>query len=533
MCMGRNTGIKRIALYTLCVIMLFATWPEPVMANQLVVLAVRPLIARLIASRAAATVVTQTAANDAVYLTVARATAKPLSEKIAEQALRASSASRLSRLGKTTWAGLGVASGIMSIDEVMKGFDKEKISVVMDEDYSPDVEIKKLQPTFTNPVFVYSDKSVLSDVSSSSLSPAFDASGWKSDEPDVPATARFYICRGFKLDDNRKCYYGDNEEQVAMDYLKENYTPRHDGSVKSFEVISKAGGGLYPYLDGSMGLSDRLNVRVVIKGVYITQGCISGDVYNCVYGDVEKAFSDTQNVLIRINDHWAYGSTMPASSSFTPITPQTNKPVQIIGDLDSVYDKLEDNPPVLDVALLTRLINYFMMQAASSPDYKGIPFSSTDLFTEEEVNKALNVLNISPTQLELLSPVVDPVTNQVDITFTQNVNNVTNNVLSGGGSLSGNGEEISDVDLPEINLPDMQEPPGGNEILKPLLDLLPLEGVSLTPKNVACPVISFDIWEKHIVIDNHCELIERIRPLFAIFSLLIWSLAAFRVVFSA
>lgn len=77
------------------------------MANPLVVLAVRPLIARLIASRAAATVATQTAANDAVYLTVARATARHLSEKIAQQALRASSTSRLSRLGKTTWAGLG------------------------------------------------------------------------------------------------------------------------------------------------------------------------------------------------------------------------------------------------------------------------------------------------------------------------------------------------------------------------------------------------------------------------------------------
>ncbi|WP_345995774.1 hypothetical protein [Sodalis praecaptivus] len=187
-----------------------------------------------------------------------------------------------------------------------------------------------------------------------------------------------------------------------------------------------------------------------------------------------------------------------------------------------IIDKLSDIP--LDLNLLAKTINSLWMDAASKPDYQGVPFTSSNPVTADEI-KAVASDAGRLSQQEWVKPA------QIDKNAPVEI--VAKNPGPSIGSIAEEAGSLSDADLPEINLPDMQEPPGGNEILKPLLDLLPLEGVSLTPKYVACPVISFDIWEKHIVIDNHCELIEKIRPLFAIFSLLIWSLAAFRVVFSA
>lgn len=511
--MGGHSGFERITVYGLCLMMLCLTWPVPVRSNPLLLLAVRPAIARMIATRAAIP-----AANDAVRLTLVHATTKPLSEKITQQALLSSASRHLSRSGKVTWAGLGVSAGIMTIDEVMKNFDKEKISAVTSENLLPEAERDIFRPTVTNPVFIYPG-----DISVTKPASHVNSFYGSSVGREVPSQAKFYVCSGFKMDSDYQCFYGANEESVAFDYMRHELL-KSGKTVTSVEVVSKAGGGMYPYPDGSLGLTDRLSV--------IVKATVAGEEYVCKEpegepcGYVRKDYDENENITVHINDNFA----VPVSLNNLAMTGQSSSQSagMITGDLDSAYKRLQENPPLLDNALLVRLINHFMLQTASSPDYKGIAFSSANPFTEAELSHALKALNVSPTQLEFFSPVVDPMTNQADINLLKNDHNPVQAFPAGSS-----GQPV-DMTHPGTAAPALENPPDGKQILAPLLTLFPfIKNFSLPVRNASCPVAEFDVFEKHYVMNTHCELLEKSRGLLALFAGIIWAFLSLRLILSA
>lgn len=69
------------------------------------------------------------------------------------------------------------------------------------------------------------------------------------------------------------------------------------------------------------------------------------------------------------------------------------------------------------------------------------------------------------------------------------------------------------VDLgedPGIKAPELEKPPTGEEILKPITELMPdIKNLSISSKDVQCPVWSFELWDNKYSIDSHCELLEK------------------------
>ncbi|HDK0046716.1 TPA: hypothetical protein ACUKX0_003085 [Escherichia coli] len=87
---------------------------------------------------------------------------------------------------------------------------------------------------------------------------------------------------------------------------------------------------------------------------------------------------------------------------------------------------------------------------------------------------------------------------------------------------------------PHIPSPALPDTPTGKQILQPLWDMFPAaRDFKLVTRQVSCPVAEFDAFNRHYVMDAHCEIAERCRnALGAIFSL-IWAIIAFRLILSA
>ncbi|MFX1735093.1 hypothetical protein PXJ20_00515 [Paraburkholderia sp. A1RI_3L] len=218
-------------------------------------------------------------------------------------------------------------------------------------------------------------------------------------------------------------------------------------------------------------------------------------------------------------------------------------------DLSQIYPKLSSaslNTP-LDPSTLMQITNQTWQQAASLPDYQGLPYSVTnpvqyqdvqswaqanpsavpdigDLFTPAS-NPGTSVV-ISPTVSPTGSgdPASSPTTgtgNDVNVVNTPNVN-VTNKVS---------------VDLgpdPGVGTPGMESTPTISMILSPLLNLFPdLKHWAVPTHGAACPEPSFSVVGHSFTLTAQCDLAESNRPaIFAAFAAM-FTLAALFVVLRA
>lgn len=179
-----------------------------------------------------------------------------------------------------------------------------------------------------------------------------------------------------------------------------------------------------------------------------------------------------------------------------------------------ISDKLSELK--LDLDTLAKTINAVWMDAASKPDYQGVPFSSSNPVTVDEIKSvAPDVVNLK--QQEWIKPAQVNANSPVEITVK--------------------GTSDIHVDLgddPKVTAPDLAEPPTGETILKPIVNLLPfVKNMSIPVRDAQCPVWSFHVWDKDYHIDTHCILIEKIAPLLKTFSLLLWGILSLRIILTA
>ncbi len=192
-------------------------------------------------------------------------------------------------------------------------------------------------------------------------------------------------------------------------------------------------------------------------------------------------------------------------------------------------DKLIDN------SVVANLINYLLHDAAAQKDYNGIKISDGDYITSSEVGEALRELGHNYlTASDLFSPIQN-------IESGLSFNEITVNNQGGGNNGNGGGNIEVNLDLgtdPNIKAPDLEKPPTGKEIAQPIIDGMSfISDFKISGKNASCPTVntSFSLmgFDFDLVIDSHCDLIERNRKLIELITSLVWAFLALRVVLDA
>lgn len=195
------------------------------------------------------------------------------------------------------------------------------------------------------------------------------------------------------------------------------------------------------------------------------------------------------------------------------------------GNIESMIDYLVE--PLQDLAvspaLLSEIINELWMDAASQSNYDGMPLMES--VSPAEVTAALSELGLSPTYLDLLSPISESPGADVNIDISVNNN---------PGSDTGGSDETDLGEDPQIASPELEETPTADEILKPVFDLLPFtQDFDIGSRSATCPVVSFSVFKHDYKIDSHCPLIEDNRAAIQTIFLIIWGFIALRVTLSA
>lgn len=200
----------------------------------------------------------------------------------------------------------------------------------------------------------------------------------------------------------------------------------------------------------------------------------------------------------------------------------SNLPHVINGE---VIDNIDFQPDEqLNPAALVNLINGLAGQAVVQDGYQGIPLDKP--FTAAELTAAANAVGVKLDKGLLYSPVTVP-QSWVNARPDTDIH-----VYPGADT-----DIDTSVDLgedPGIKTPELEKPPTGEEILKPITELMPdIKNLSISSKDVQCPVWSFELWDNKYSIDSHCELLEKIRPLLKAVFLLIWGVISLRIILTA
>lgn len=185
---------------------------------------------------------------------------------------------------------------------------------------------------------------------------------------------------------------------------------------------------------------------------------------------------------------------------------------------DEQVKQLESNK--VDSQTIADILNNLLMKASLQEDYQGIPFNSSTKITASEVSEALN--GQSATVKDLLEPTTHPANGSSTIIVLPS--EVTNEINHTTGV---------DTSHPDNSLPEIT-PPAAKDIILPLNTFFPyLNELNFTSRVVTCPVIYMPVFDKTYRIASHCELLEQIRNILKLCSLIIWSFISLRIVLSS
>lgn len=196
--------------------------------------------------------------------------------------------------------------------------------------------------------------------------------------------------------------------------------------------------------------------------------------------------------------------------------------------------------------LMAKVANRLWQDGANKTGYAGIPYSMSDPITATDMD-TLRQANPSawPTEADLTAPVANGATAganpfpnvPIPATGTQT------GTGTGTGTQTGTGtgtqpSTTTQVDLgpnPGTPAPDVgTDTPTAQSIVDPLFDWFPtISGMHLSVPSGDCPTDTLDIWDKHLVLDQHCAFIEKYRAIIAAAMLAVWTMAAATVLLRA
>jgi hypothetical protein len=221
--------------------------------------------------------------------------------------------------------------------------------------------------------------------------------------------------------------------------------------------------------------------------------------------------------------------TFPAPSSL----PITKTPSQAIADIPYA-DAYKNLNPTIIAAIADRA----WQQAASKPNYDGLPYSSSNPITASDVTSFVTSNpTLQPTvsdfvRLEPSSP-SDPSAFSLPTYYpagTAPVDPIT-------GTGPGTGTSTTTVDLgpdPAVAAPSLETPPTPQEILDPILNLLPsFKSFDASIPAGACPMPAFSLFGNTITLQAHCTIIDEIKPILKGAMSFAWAAIAAFIILSA
>ncbi|ELE3265762.1 hypothetical protein RLQ96_000816 [Salmonella enterica subsp. enterica serovar Muenchen] len=495
--------------------------------------------------RRALTMEAEKVAEGVYVASLERATAQSLAATVRARVANIAANSSLRLKGVGTWGSLALNAGIMSLGDLQSAFKSGTLSFKTDGvavgngKYkvnlgNGETRIVDFNPSPDSPVFVYKPLSTGPD-----LKPLTGVQTGYS----VPDNALFSV----KDNDTNLYYFGQKSPDVAVSIAKVDIPRRYqdtvmtaDGDNAKFEYVSRSHtldihfletaekGTEYPAnvpgYEGVAGIPSyymetveaKIETKTLrsdfkaCKSVYVT------DIQNDRPVTLSKYYCEppkpTDYVITESNE----------TRQYMVITNTRYKPVNQIyaGTLDDLLSKADLNTR-LDNALVAKLINALLMEAATKEGYKGVPFSSSKPVTPSEVDSLLKQMNMTLTYADLFREADTDEKNYV-------INNTNVDVDIDTGT------DIDLGDNPDIKPPELDEPPTGEQILKPVIELMPfVKDVNIATKDVQCPIWSFELWDKKYSVDSHCTLLEKIRPLLKAVFLLIWGVISLRIILTA
>jgi hypothetical protein len=222
------------------------------------------------------------------------------------------------------------------------------------------------------------------------------------------------------------------------------------------------------------------------------------------------------------------------------------------GNLDSALSALSPEAkaqPVSD-AVIAKIVDTAWKNAASQPNYQGLPYSVTQPVTASDVAtwRAENPTSV-PTLGDLLMPANNPGTSTVPISPTVVASPVTGPMPTPPPTTSNDVNVINTpnvnvvnnvkVDLgpdPGVGAPNLESTPTATSILQPLLNLMPdLKNYAVPTHSSECPKasISIPLFDKTFSLDAHCTLAEDLRTPIYTMMVMVWTLSSVFIILAA
>ncbi|MDM3617937.1 hypothetical protein [Proteus mirabilis] len=480
---GSHTRFKGLMLIFLILVGTFypiyrAQATLPLLAARAVIPAI---LGRIVVKRAM-----QTAANDAVYLNLVNNTTRAISATTRANAASVGAKSFFrSSNGALTWAGVGYSFGDISSEyfankgDVMVATTGKSIGNGRYEvDVGGKTYITDFLPSESNPF-------IATPVINGNI-PSYTVS-------ELTSNMQWYIV----IYSTPKQYIVGSIESVAQGYF------RYEADKGSLNC--PVGKGLCTY-------------EFQAKGIEINQGSTSyvKYQYTAFYTDslgneASQIYTPNQAIQVYYN------------KQYIPDNDSIDKQFILASDVDGfeALEKLKEYQ--LDLDKLASMLNNLFYQSATQPDYDGIPITSSNPITANEI-KSVYPDHGKLTDFDLLYPAqVKP---DGDLVIK------TPGISTETGQSGKVGLDLGEY--PEIDEPDLEEPPTGKEILAPIENLMPfIKNIQLPSKEASCPVAEFNVFDTQYKIDSHCPLLEQNKALFQLIAGVLWGFLSLRIILSA
>lgn len=453
--------------------------------------AIGAIVGRIIINRAA-----RVAANDAVYLTVLNGTEKAISKAAVSQAAKVTSKQSIFKnvSGALTWAGVGHTLGSLSTEQLLPEGVFSATSGTKRDDGRWDVTvggqsfISDFEPTPDSPFLVSintdSDGQVIISTGANDSYPLY-----------IKDTTANNVINGYDVQAVANTYF---QQLKSSDRLTCSAIDRTRCSYSGLSVTSSE-----PQTDSSGKVA-----QYIVKGSYIVT--VAGQ-----NGAESKSTTLTTQIVPRVNANYKGQQPITNNGGITGNEGNSTNPdfSKMLSALDNIPLKIDD---------LTKSINDLFMAGAAQPDYDGVPVTSSNPVTADEVRAAYPEID-SLKQSEWLKPA------QVSETSPLNVSIPSPTAV-------GTSENPAKVDLgpdPGVGTPDLEDIPTGEDILNPITSMFSDYDHSVQLRDVQCPVVDVELFGKTYVIDSHCQLSESNKSVIKLIFLAFWGFLAFRIVMEA
>jgi hypothetical protein len=218
---------------------------------------------------------------------------------------------------------------------------------------------------------------------------------------------------------------------------------------------------------------------------------------------------------------YAQPGATPAQTDVAPATAVSNIPAA-------------DLQKQVSPDLLANIANAAWRNAASQPNYSGVPYAVADPITADEVNtwKASN-----PDRYPTVSDAAAPQDSanspwQLPVSPTATTQPAA---YPSTGSNPASSQPLENLGPdPGVGAPTLEQTPTADEILKPVFDLLPgFKNYTVPTHSAECPKPQFHLFDQDFVMDAQCTIAENNRSTIAALMMAVWAILACFIVLRA